>query len=135
MGWLSVVETLDPVSWIKLCSVPRSNGICDSFEDEKKTKSIWKRDLPGIIDLRKLFEFAGGSTREAMEDGLVEYVFPVENGGYSIVMLVYQRVSEIFCDRSHYCTYLSCYHCLRLSYSRYMQYTKCYIGNATIRYP
>ena len=64
MGWLSVVETLDPVSWIKLCSVPRSNGICDSFEDEKKTKSIWKRDLPGIIDLRKLFEFAGGSTRK-----------------------------------------------------------------------
>ena len=31
-------------------------------------------------------------TNIAMENGLIEDVFPIENWGYSIAMLVYQRV-------------------------------------------
>lgn len=62
MGWLSVVETdKDAVSRIILWFMClESQRFFSRNEDEKTTKSIWKRDLPGFVDLRKLFEFAGG---------------------------------------------------------------------------
>ena len=108
MGWLSVVETdKDPVSRIILWFMClESQRFFSRNEDEKTTKSIWKRDLPGFIDLRKLFEFAGGRCISCRKWG-IQYTkllyWKYKSSGYlagrfrSIVLVSKQKIVESSC--------------------------------------